>query len=360
MTDVRIGRRAALAGAAMMAGALPRFAVGQGLRAVSFTTSWVPEGPNLYAYVARDRGFWRQRGLDVTIARGSGSGAAAQAVGAGRFDFGMAATPTVIQQAAQGLPIVAIGQINYDALMGIGVLEDSPIRTPKDLEGRSLGSSVGSGEYPFLGLYAQKAGFDLGKVRQVQIDARVRERSLLERQVDAVSAFATSTVPSLASNGTGVRFLLFRAVGINFYGQSLTTQPAKLQDRGLVQAFVDGAMEGIRYSMTNFNEALDVFLRANDEVAMSRTGRDYVRLGLGLTVATNVTPELRDGGLGYADPARVREMAEMVVRYATREGTAMPDLDRLFTNDFAGRLKLGAAEIAAIERTAEPYRRYLG
>ena len=106
-------------------------AISQGLTKVSFTTSWIPEGPNLFAYVARDRGFWKKVGLDVHVARGSGSGSAAQAVSAGTFDFGMAATPTVIVQAAKKLPITCIGQVNYDALMGIGVLVNSPIKTPE-------------------------------------------------------------------------------------------------------------------------------------------------------------------------------------------------------------------------------------
>src|ERR1700759_1034545 len=69
-------------------------ALSQGATKVTFTTSWIPEGPNLFAYVARDKGFWKKVGLDVSVARGSGSGAAAQAVRAGTFDFGMAATPT--------------------------------------------------------------------------------------------------------------------------------------------------------------------------------------------------------------------------------------------------------------------------
>jgi ABC-type nitrate/sulfonate/bicarbonate transport system substrate-binding protein len=358
----RLRRRAALAGAGTVAAcvALPRFAIGQGLRKLGFTTSWLPEGPNLFAYVARDRGFWRQRGLDVSVARGSGSGAAAQVVGAGRFDFGMSATPTVIQQAAQGLPLVCIAQLNYDAMMGIGVLAESPIRAPRDLEGRSLGSSVGSGEYPFLPLYAQKAGVDLARVKQVLLDAKVRERALVEKQVDAISSYATSTIPSLVSEGTAVRFLLYSAAGIEFYGQSLIAQPQRLADHGLVQAFVDGALEAVRFTMTNFDEAVDTFLKANDEVAMSHSGAEYARLGLGLTIATNLVPELKDHGFGWADPAKVRAMAETVVQYSTKPGTAVPDLGQLFTNDFAGHLALDAAGLAKAEAAAQPYRRYLG
>src|ERR1700744_1810170 len=152
-------------------------ALSQGATKVTFTTSWIPEGPNLFAYVARDKGFWKKAGLDVSVARGSGSGAAAQAVSAGTFDFGMAATPTVIVQAAKKLPITCIGQINYDARMGVGLLAASPIKTPKDLEGKKLGASVTSGEYPFLPLYAEKAGFDLAKVQMAQLDGKGRERS---------------------------------------------------------------------------------------------------------------------------------------------------------------------------------------
>lgn len=356
-----VGRRAVLLGAGALASgsALPRFAIGAGTRNLTFTTSWLPEGPNLFAYVARDHGFWRQRGLEVSVARGSGSGAAAQTVGAGRFDFGMSATPTVIQQAAAGLSLVCIGQLNYDALMGIGVLAGSPIGTPKDLEGKTLGSSVGSGEYLFLPLYAEKAGFDLSKVKPVLLDAKVRERALAEKQVDAISAYATSTIPTLVSEGTPVRFMLFSAVGIDFYGQSLITQPNRLADRGLVEAFVDGALDAVRFSMTNFDEAMDIFLKANDEVAMSKGGAAYTRLGLGLTVATNLVPELKEHGFGWADPAKVRTMGELVVKYATKSGTKVPDLDQLFTNDYAGRLKLDAAGLAKAEQVAKPFRAYL-
>src|SRR5262249_33793221 len=183
-------------------------------------------------------------GVDVSVARGSGSGAAAQAVSASRFDFGMAATPTVIIQAAKKLPITCIGQINYDALMGVGVLVDSPIKSPKDLEGKKLGASVTSGEYPFMPLYAEKAGFDWSKVQLVQLDGKVRERALAEKQVDAISAFATSTIPTLASTGTSVRFMRFSNAGINFYGQSLTTQPERVtKEPNLCAAIVAGAME---------------------------------------------------------------------------------------------------------------------
>ncbi len=346
--------------ATLAASGLARPAIAQGATKVSFTTSWIPEGPNLFAYVARDKGFWKKHGLDVSVARGSGSGAAAQAVSAGTFDFGMAATPTAIVQAARGLPITCIGQINYDALMGIGVLATSPIKAPKDLEGKKLGASVTSGEYPFLQLYAQKSGFDFAKVNLLQIDGKVRERSLIEKQVDAVSSFATSTIPSLAPLGTDLRFMLFRDAGLEFYGQSLTTQPARVEkDPSLCAAFVAGAMEAIKFTMTNFDEAVDIFLKANSEVAISSTGKAYSQIGLGLTNLTNLVPEVKENGFGYADPKKVETQAELVVRYAGGDKAQKPDTSALFTNKFAGTVKLSAEEAKSAESAAAPYRKYV-
>ena len=349
------------AGAAAFAAGVPMPAIGQGPRPVKFTTSWVPEGPNLFAYVARDRGFWKERGLDVSVARGSGSGTAIQTTAAGTFDFGMGATPTVIIQASKGLGVSCIGQINYDALMGVGVLANSPIKSPKEIEGKTLGASVTSGEYPFLSLYAERAGFDFAKVKLVQIDAKVRERSLLEKQVDAVSAFATSTIPTLASKGTDVRFFKFSAVGLDFYGQSLITQPARVKaDAALCAAFVDGAMAAIKFSMTNPDEALDLFLKANDEVRMNADGTAYVKIGLGLTHATNLVSEVKDHGFGYADPAKVQGMADTIVKYGAGADAKPVDAAALFTNDFAGKQKLSAAEEKAVADWAKPYTKYLG
>ena len=353
-------RRDAVKAVAAGAAALTFPAISQGMTKVTFTTSWLPEGPNLFAYVARDMGFWKKYGLDVSVARGSGSGAAAQAVGASTFMFGMGATPTVIGQVARGLPISCIGQINYDALMGIGLLADSKILKPKDLEGKKIGASVSSGEYPFLSLYAQKAGFDFSKVEIVQLDSKVRDRSLVEKLVDGVSAFGSSTIPSLVSNGANIRFLLFKQAGLEFYGQSLTTQTSRLKsDPNLVEAFVSGAMEAIKFSMLNPDEALNIFLKANEDVAMTSSAKEYVRIGLGLTNLTNLVPEVTQKGFGYADPAKITAQSELILKYAISGNAKMPVLEDLVTNHYVGKLKLSDSEQTQVHKNVEQFKKYI-
>ena len=96
--------------------ACPRLVFAQTKKAVHFTLPWVAEGSNLFTFVAKGMGFWEKHGLDVDIARGSGSVAAAQAIGEGRFDFGMASPSAAILQTVKGLPMVALAHRNTGSL----------------------------------------------------------------------------------------------------------------------------------------------------------------------------------------------------------------------------------------------------
>src|ERR1700733_14661357 len=101
MTEVRIGasrrlrptRRDVLRVAGLGAIAVTGFAspaIAQ-QRNVTFTLPWVPEGPNLITFVAKANGYWSKAGLEADIAKGTGSGAAAQAHGNGQIQFCLSA-----------------------------------------------------------------------------------------------------------------------------------------------------------------------------------------------------------------------------------------------------------------------------
>src|SRR6202043_754446 len=140
----RLSRRRFLRVSGIAAGGLtlPRLVFAQNKKAVHFTLPWVAEGSNLFTFVAKGMGFWDKHGLDVDIARGSGSVAAAQAIGEARFDFGMCSPAGALLQTVKGRQRVAPAASASDATMCLGMLIAGPIKTPKGLEGRQLGSTV--------------------------------------------------------------------------------------------------------------------------------------------------------------------------------------------------------------------------
>jgi len=340
--------------------ARPRLVFAQNTKPVKFTLPWVAEGSNLFAYAAKGMGFWEQHGLDVDIARGSGSVAAAEAIGSNRFDFGMAAPPAAILQSVKGLSLVALACCAYDATMGIGVLNDSPIKTPKDLEGRQMASTVTSGEYPFLPAFADKAGFDLSKVTIAQVDNKVRDRLLPEHKVDAISGFASSAMPSYAATGVAAHFMLYSDYGIPNYGNTVLTQPDRVATAPeLCAAFVDGMLEGLKATLLDPAEAIKVFLKQVPEMALAAQAREQIRVGTGIMTYVSARDTIKAQGMGYIVPKDYQAMTDLVMKYVAREGEKRPELDSMMTNRFVGGLKPSDAEWAQMQKNSAEFRAYV-
>lgn len=339
---------------------MPRLVFAQNVKEVKFTLPWVADGSNLYTFVAKEMGFWKKHGLDVSIARGSGSIAAAEAIGAGRFEFGICAPLAAILQTVKGLPTVAIAQLAYDATMGIGVPADGPIKTPKDLEGHKMAGTVTSGEYPFLPAFAEKAGFDLAKVTIVQVDNKVRDSLLPQGNVDAVSGFASTFMANYLGIGFKARAMLYSRFGLPNYGNALQTQPQRLAEAPeLCGAMADGLLHGLKATLLDPDAALKILLKAAPELALSETARKQVKIGTGLTVYVSAPETVKQHGMGYADPAAIETQVDLVMKYLAKPGDKRPEVANLMTNRFAGKLSFTDDEWKSVQKSASEYRAYM-
>ncbi len=354
----RVLLKTAAAGAIVPA--VARTAMGQAPRKVTLTLSWVAEGASAYPYVAKSQRYWSDAGLDVTIVRGFGSVAATQAVGAGRFDFGISACPTPILQAAKGLPVIQIACCGYDSTMGINVLADSPIHTPKDLEGRQLGVTPTSGDYPFIPAFARKAGLDLAKVNVVQVDGNVRSRLLTERKVDAIDGYAVSNLPVFAATGVQSRFILFSSYGMNFSGTGLITQAATAKnDPKLCTAMAVGLLKGLRDCITEPDVALGLFLKEVPEIAASETATKQSRIGMGIFNVSMLSDVPKKHGFGYAPPEDYDAMIDLTMQYAADKGDTRPKVADIVTNDFIGDVRMDDAAWNKAKASLAEYEQYL-
>jgi ABC-type nitrate/sulfonate/bicarbonate transport system substrate-binding protein len=362
----RLTRRRVLAGAGIAVSAaapgiaLPRLVYAQSKKEIRFTLPWVAEGSNLFTFVAKGMGFWDKHGLDVDIARGSGSVAAAQAIGEGRFDIGMASPSASILQTVKGLPTVALAGCAYDATMGIGVMIDGPIKTPKDLEGKQLASTVTSGEYPFLPAFAEKAGFDLEKVTRIQVDNKVRDRLLSEGKVDAISGYASSAMPTYVANGIKARFMMYSDFGLLNYGTAILTQPKRAaEEPELCAAFVDGMLQGLKATLLDPGEAMKVFFKQVPEMALASQAREQIRVGAGIMTYVSAVEIIKTNGMGYLEPKDYETMTDLVMKYIARDTDKRPNVPDMFTNRYAGQIKLSDAEWAQMQKNAAEFRTYV-
>ena len=148
---IKLTRRQMLAGtaAALAASNFPAPAVGQGATSIKMTLPWLPQGSQLFPFVARNRGFWQRRGLNVEIARGFGSGAAIQTITQKQMQTGIIAAPSVIVAAAQDLDTRVVGIAGYDSTMGFLCSRTSPIKTDEGFGGPQARLDPAIGRGPF-------------------------------------------------------------------------------------------------------------------------------------------------------------------------------------------------------------------
>lgn len=347
------------AGAAGAALAAPAFAQ---TRPISITLPWVVNGSNYWPMVGKELGFFRKRGIDLTVSRGNGSVAAAQAVANKQFDLGVVFFGGTLVNMARGLPLQALATVGYDSLMGNLVLADSPIRSPKDFEGKRVGTVATSAESPYWAAYAAKTGIDLSKVTRQQLDARLIERALMDRQVDAITAIGSSSIPVLDSLGVKTRFIPWSAAGIELYAAQVIARTETIQaDPGLCQAMVDGILESVVYTLKKPEESLEILFKAQPEIALAKGGKENARLSQGLAQATMVAPEAIEHGMGYSSIPKLAGMISLAARAGALRADAKPLVpEDLATNRFAGRIRLSTAEWDAVRRNVAPYAKMVG
>jgi NitT/TauT family transport system substrate-binding protein len=260
----------------------------------------------------------------------------------------------------KGVPLTALACCAYDATMGIGVLNDGPIKKPADLEGRTLASTATSGEYPLLPAFAGKAGFDLAKVKRIQVDNKVRDRLLAEGKVDAISGFASSAMPNYIATGTKAHFMLYSDWGIANSSNAVLTQPQRVKDAPqLCAAVVEGLLQGLKATMLDPEAAMQVFFKQVPEMALAAQARTQIKVGTGIMIYVSARDTATTKGLGWIDPKEFAEETDLVMKYLAAPGDKPPEAAQMSTNRFTGSVKLTDAEWQQVQKSAQGFRSYV-
>lgn len=360
ITRRQVLKMAAAAGATLASAPFaPAFAQ---TRSISLVLPWVVNGSNYWPIVGKAKGFFKSRGIDLSVSRGNGSVASAQAVGNKQFDFGVVFFGGNLVNAARGLPLQAMATVGYDALMGNIVLADSPIQAPKDFEGKRVGIVATSAEAPYWPAFAAKTGIDLNTVTRQQLDARMIERALMEKQVDAITAIGSSSLPVLSSLNVETRFIPWAKSGVGLYAaQIIALRDTINADPGLCQAMVDGILESVLYTLKNPEESLEILYKDQPEIALAKGGKDNARISQGLAQATMLADEAVNNGLGYSDIGKVADMIKLASQAGALPADGkLPVAEELVSNRFAGKIKLAADDLALIRGNVAPYLKMIG
>ena len=161
---------------------------------LKFVLNWKYQGPQGIFFLADDRGHFKSEGLDLTIDQGNGSGAPIGLVANGTYDVGFGDINALIELAGrkpEDAPI-AVYVIYNQPPFTIAVKTESPIKSPKDFEGRTLGGAAGDGALKLFPALCKIGKIDCTKVNITNMQPNLREQMLMQGQVDGVFGYVNT------------------------------------------------------------------------------------------------------------------------------------------------------------------------
>src|SRR6202034_2893272 len=227
-----ITRRRALAAAAALALISPIAAFVAKAPAAEVTKlkmvlNWKYQGPQGWFFLADDRGYFTAAGLDVTMDQGNGSGAPIPLVANGTYDVGFGDINALIQFAAikpEDAPIAVYVMFNQPPFT-IAVKADSPIKTPKDLEGKTLGGSTNDAALKLFPAFCKITKIDCSKVTITNMQPSLREQMLMQNQVDGVFGYVNTIRFSAKLMGVDpdkqLRWINYGDYGMDLYSNAI-------------------------------------------------------------------------------------------------------------------------------------------
>lgn len=296
------------------------------LEPVSLVLNWTANGTHAAFYAALMEGFYSEEGLQVDIKQGSGSMTAVKVIGAGQQEFALANAESVVIGRSKGIPVVSLAAFYQRTPACLISLASAGIKTPKDLEGKTMGVKFESFTYPLYEAILRQHGVDRSKVHELSIGSGVEP--LLQGQIDAMDGQIDNEPVQASERGFPVETISYFDLGVRSYGVCLVTSSTLLtQRRSVVAAFVRASLRGWDYTLRNPDAAAQCVVRANPALD-PRIVLAQTRASLRLLVSD----ETRKEGIGWQNSAGWQQTIETLVRAGQVDKPPTPA--ELFTSDF--------------------------
>jgi NitT/TauT family transport system substrate-binding protein len=276
---------------------------------------WVTQAQFAGYYVAKDKGFYKDENLDVTIKAGGPDVAPPQVIAGGGADVVVDWMPSALATREKGIPLVNIAQVFKRSGMELTCRKDSGIKTPADFKGKTLGVWFGGNEYPFLS-WMDKLKY---KTSGPNADIKVLKQGfnvdpILQKQAACISTMTYNEYWQIIDAGVKPSDLIvfkYEDQGVATLEDGLYTLDAKLKDPAMVDKlarFVRASMKGWDYAIKNQPEAVKIVLK-NDTTGAQTEHHQTQMMG---EIAKLVADQPK--GLGYLEEADYQRTVDVLLK----------------------------------------------
>ena len=295
---------------------------------ITLRLNWKYKGEFAPFYVTKEKGIFEKYGLDVDVAEGSGSVAVLQVISQNREEIGVTSAVEPIQGIEMGMPVKIIASYMSKSPMMLLSHPDTPVNSPKDLEGKTIVSSSGS---TFTGIYEHFLSFnevDYDQVDHIMVETGARNTLFLNKEADAVAVFSTNEYPIFEkAMGQELVPLYLADFGFDLTGLSLISNDKFIEENpNTLKRFLAAVNEGFAYTMENPEEAAEISKALFPDVV----DEDIVIEQIKRTGELAILPEGKP--YGWSDGEKMETMAQRMLESGLMD--AKQSADQYYTNEY--------------------------
>jgi NitT/TauT family transport system substrate-binding protein len=314
------------AGAATPAGT-PSAASGP-LKKLTIGLGYIPDIQFAPFYVAKERGYFREEGLDVEFRQGFETDVL-KLLGTGALNFGVVGGDELLIARSQGVPIVYVTTWFQKYPISVVALESANIRTAADLKGRTIGVPGRFGA-TYVGLRALLDGAGMK-----ESDVQIREvgftqvQALTTKQVDAVVGYANNEPVQLKALGQAITTInVFDTVDLVANGL-VTDEKTLKENPELVRSVARAMVRGVQDVVAKPDEAVTLCI---PYIPGSAEKRAQLRAVLDATLPLFQSPTTAQQGYGYSNPTSWQNSAALLRKLGFLGSDV--DVSKSFSNEY--------------------------
>ena len=279
---------------------------------VTLQLKWVTQAQFAGYYVAKDKGFYADEGLDVVIKPGGPDIAPAQVLAGGGADVIIDWMPSALATREKGLPVVNIAQPFKKSGMELTCRKETGIKTPQDLRGRTIGVWFFGNEYPFLAWMSQLGIPTDGSANGVKVLKQgFNVDPLLQKQADCISTMTYNEYWQVIDAGIPPKDLVvfkYEDQGVATLEDGIYVLQDKLKDPAFVDRmvrFVRASMKGWHWAGQHPDQAAGIVL--DNDATGAQTEKHQKRMMREIS-------KLVDGSTGELDPADYERTVDILLK----------------------------------------------
>ena len=319
-------------GGAVMAAALVAPAAAQ--TKFPFRLNWTLYGEHAPFFVARDKGFYKEEGLDVEIQEGSGSTTVSQLVANATSPVAYVDAATMMRGVGAGMPIKAVGVTLQQSPMAFIYRADAARPTKiSEIKGSRIAITAGDASLAIFTAFMGKLGMKVEDVQMIVVaNPAAKEQAVLGKQADALLGYFMDQGPRMQLQ-TGVKMgwtRLYDMAGVTTLSSAIVAnndwmKDAKNQD--LLKRFLRASQRGWQYSFDNRAEAAEIFRKAapvfTQEIAL---------LEVDGTMTIIHTERSKGKAIGWTAAEDWKDTQTLLETFAKLK--PQPDLSQYYTNEY--------------------------